>query len=100
MPIGVAQAAEFAKFMLTLGVMIFVIAPSRTEPARRPTWLIWASCLLCLTVVTVLAGPTGGMRRVSETIWFGFFATMRFRWFYEEFWPPAVAHRAPGLHLR
>lgn len=99
-PSGVAQAASFARLLLALGVILFVMAPARADPARRPTWLIWGSCLLLLTIITVIAGPTGGMRRVSETIWFGFFATMRFRWFYEEFWPPAVAHRAPGLHLR
>ena len=98
-PAAVAQAAEFARLLLALGVMIFVMSPARSDPARRPTWLVWGICLLLLTIVTVLAGPTGGMRRVSESIWFGFFATMRFDWFYKEFWPPAAAHRAPGLHL-
>lgn len=98
-PPVVAQSAFFAKLLLALGVILFVMAPARADPAKRPTWLIWGSCLLLLTILTILAGPTGGMRRVSETIWFGFFGTMRFRWFYEEFWPPAVAHRAPGLHL-
>jgi hypothetical protein len=96
----VAQAAHFAQPMLALGVILFVIAPARRDPARRPTWLISGSCLVLLTIITVLAGPTGGMHRAVETTWFGFFATMRFRWFYEEFWPPVVAHRAPGLHLR
>jgi hypothetical protein len=99
-PSAVVPAAELAQILLAAGVMFFITSPARTDAARRPTGLVWASCLLLLTIVTVLGGPTGGLGRVSESIWFGFFATMRFRWFYEEFWPPAVAHRAPGLHLR
>jgi hypothetical protein len=98
-PPAVVPAAELAQILLAAGVMIFIISPARKDAARRPTWLVWASCLLLLTIVTVLGGATGGLGRISESIWFGFFATMRFGWFYEEFWPPAVAHRAPGLHL-
>jgi len=98
-PSAVVPAAELAQILLVAGVMFFIIAPARTDAARRPTWLVWASCLLLLTIVTILGGPTGGLGRVSESIWFGFFATMRFRWFYEEFWVPPAAHRAPGLHL-